>query len=383
MDKILIISRNFPPLIGGMERLVFNIYRQLGRQHHCGVVGPPGSGTFLHDQDQSYECRLQPVPFFMLSAIVKGLWASCRYKYRICIAGSGLTAPAAVIASKLCAMKSVTFVHGLDLIVKSRIYQLFFLPFIRRSDIVVANSHNTARLARLAGISGEKIVVLNPGVDMPGELSSRAEFKRQYGLEGKVLLLSAGRLVPRKGLAEFIRNSLPAVVEQHENAVLVIIGGEPENALKQTGGVVDEIRAAIEECNLENNVFMTGRVDDNVLAAAYQEADCFVFPLIDVSGDVEGFGMVAIEAAAHGLPTFAFKTGGVSDAVAEGSSGFLLKPGEYGSFSRALIDCLDNPGMLPSPASCRSFAERFEWDHFGKKLDRIIENLSAQASLEP
>jgi phosphatidylinositol alpha-1,6-mannosyltransferase len=382
MQKILIISRNFPPLIGGMERLVFNIYRQLGKQHECGVIGPPGSGSFLRSQNQSYECRLQPVPFFVLSATFKGLWASCRNKYTICIAGSGLTAPAVVIASKLCAMKSVTFVHGLDLIVKSRIYQLVFLPFIRRSDIVVANSHNTARLARKAGIPEEKIVVLHPGVDIPDKPSTRRDFRKQYNLEGKSLLLSAGRLVPRKGLAEFIRYSLPAVVERHEKTMLVIIGSEPENALKRTNSVVKDIQSAMEERGLEDNVLMTGRVDDDVLAAAYEEADCFVFPLLDVSGDVEGFGMVAVEAAAHGLPTIAFNAGGVGDAIAEGESGFLLAPGDYEGFGLALIKCLDDPGMMPPPASCRSFAERFDWDRFGEKLGRIINSPSAKASPE-
>jgi phosphatidylinositol alpha-1,6-mannosyltransferase len=382
MEKILIISRNFPPLIGGMERLVFNIYQQLDKQHDCSVIGPPGSGAFLRDQDQSYECRLKPVPIFILSATFKGLWASCRYKYKICIAGSGLTAPAVVIASKLCAMKSVTFVHGLDLIVRSRVYQLVFLPFIRRSDIVVANSHNTARLAKLAGIPEEKIVVLHPGVDIPDKPSTRRDFRKQYNLEGKSLLLSAGRLVPRKGLAEFIRYSLPAVVERHENTMLVIIGSEPENALKRTNSVVKDIQSAMEERGLEDNVLMTGRVDDDVLAAAYEEADCFVFPLLDVSGDVEGFGMVAVEAAAHGLPTIAFNAGGVGDAIAEGESGFLLAPGDYEGFGLALIKCLDDPGMRPSPTSCRSFAARFDWDRFGEKLAHIINSPSTKASLE-
>jgi phosphatidylinositol alpha-1,6-mannosyltransferase len=382
MKRILIITRNFPPLVGGMERLVFNIYKQLAKHYDCDVIGPPGSGASVQDNHQSYACRLHPVPIFILSAIFKGLRASSSRKYGICIAGSGLTAPVAVIVSTIRGLKSIAFIHGLDLIVRSRIYQLIFIPFIRHSDIVVANSRNTARLAEQAGIPTERIVILHPGVDMPDESQTIEEFRKRYNLEGKSLLLSAGRLIPRKGLAEFIRYALPAVARNHRDTVLVIVGSEPENALNRTDSVLNDIQSGIKEHSLEEHVLMTGRIDDNSLRAAYEEADCFIFPLREVPGDVEGFGMVAVEAAAHGLPTVAFAEGGVSDAVAEGESGFLVTPGDYEGFSRTLIKYLDDPDVMPSPASCRAFAERFNWDRFGDRLLHIINSTPAQTSLD-
>jgi len=382
MKRLLLITRNFPPLVGGMERLVFNIYKQLAEQHDCDVIGPPGSRASVQDNHHSYECKLQPVSIFILSAIFKGLRASFSRKYGICIAGSGLTAPVAVIVSKIHDLKSITFVHGLDLIVRNRIYQSIFIPFIRRSDIVVANSRNTAMLAEQAGIPTERIVILYPGADMPDESQTVERFRKRYKLEGKSLLLSAGRLIPRKGLAEFIRYALPAVVRKHRDTVLVIVGSEPENALNRTDNVLEDIKSAIEEYDLAEHVLMTGRIDDNSLQAAYGEADCFIFPLREVPGDVEGFGMVAVEAAAHGLPTVAFAEGGVSDAVAEGESGFLVTPGDYEGFGRTLIKYLDDPDVMPSQASCRAFAERFNWNRFGDRLRHIINSTSAEASLE-
>lgn len=382
MKRILIITRNFPPLIGGMERLVFNIYKQLSKQHDCDVIGPPGSGAVMQDNHQSYECRLKPLSIFILLAIFKGLWTSFNRNYRVCIAGSGLTAPVAVIVSKIRGLKSITFVHGLDLVVQNRIYQSIFIPFIRQSDVVVANSHSTAKLAEKAGIPTERIVILQPGVDMPCESQTSGEFRKQYNLEGKSLLLSAGRLIPRKGLAEFIRQALPAVVRKHNDAVLVIVGSEPENALNRTHSVLEDIKSAISERDLAEHVVLTGRIDDNTLQAAYREADCFIFPLKSVAGDVEGFGMVAVEAAAHGLPTIAFSEGGVSDAVAEGESGFLVTPGDYKSFSQTLINYLDDPGSTLSPTSCRDFAERFNWNQFGDRLHNIVNSTSAQTPLE-
>jgi phosphatidylinositol alpha-1,6-mannosyltransferase len=382
MKRFLLITRNFPPLIGGMERLVFNIYKQLAKHHDCDVIGPPGSGASVQDIHQSYECRLNPVPIFILSAIFKGIRASSSRNYRACIAGSGLTAPVAVIVSKIRGLKSITFVHGLDLIVRNRFYQLIFIPFIRRSDIVVANSHNTEKLAEQAGVLPEKIILLHPGVDLPGETPPQQEFRQQYQLQGKSILLSVGRLIPRKGLAEFIRHALPAIVEQHRNTILVIIGSEPENALSRSDKTLDAIKTAIRENSLEQHVLMTGHTDEHTLQAAYREADCFIFPLKDIPGDVEGFGMVAVEAAAHGLPTVAFSEGGVSDAVSEGESGFLISPGDYDTYSQTLIGCLKGTIAMPSASSCRAFAECFHWDNFGDRLRRIVNSTPAQTSLE-
>jgi len=382
MKRILIITRNFPPLVGGMERLVFNIYKQLRTHFDCDIVGPTGSGVVLQNGQKAWECRPSPVSVFIVTALLKSFWATARNEYQVCIAGSGVTALIAVIISRLRGIHSITFIHGLDLIANNRIYQKIFVPFIIYSDIVVANSHNTARLAEKVGVPGNKITILHPGVDMPEEKRGHRNFRESHNLQGKSLLLSVGRLIPRKGLAEFIRYSLPAVVRQHNNTAFVIIGSEPEDALDRGGQVLKDIKVAIAETGLEQHVILVGPVEESVLQAAYREADFFIFPLREMPGDVEGFGMVAVEAAAFGLPTIAFSEGGVSDAVKQGESGFLVAPGDYDAFSKIMINCLNNTVPAPSPASCRAFAERFQWDSFGDRLRRIVNSTPAQTSLE-
>jgi phosphatidylinositol alpha-1,6-mannosyltransferase len=380
MKRILIITRNFPPLVGGMERLVFNIYKQLRTHFDCDIVGPTGSGVVLQNGQKAWECRPSPVSVFIVTALLKSFWATARNEYQVCIAGSGVTALIAVIISRLRGIHSITFIHGLDLIANNRIYQKIFVPFIKYSDIVVANSHNTAWLAEKVGVPGNKITILHPGVDMPEEKRGHRNFRESHNLQGKSLLLSVGRLIPRKGLAEFIRYSLPAVVRQHNNTAFVIIGSEPEDALDRGGQVLKDIKAAIAETGLEQHVILVGQVEEPVLQAAYREADLFIFPLRGMPGDVEGFGMVAVEAAAFGLPTIAFSEGGVSDAVKQGESGFLVAPGDYDAFSKITINCLNNTVPAPSPACCRAFADRFQWDSFGDRLRRMVISTSAQAS---
>ena len=382
MQRVLIITRNFPPLVGGMERLVFNIYKQLRTHFDCDIVGPTGCGVVLRNGLKAWECRPSPVSVFIVTALVKSFRATARNEYQVCIAGSGVTALIAVIISRLRGIHSITFIHGLDLVANNRIYQKIFVPFIKYSDTVVANSHNTARLAEKAGVPGNKITVLHPGVDMPEETRGDRNFRESHNLQGKSLLLSVGRLIPRKGLAEFIRYSLPAVIRQHNNTAFAIIGSEPEDALDRGGQVLKDIQAAIAETGLEQHVILAGRVEESVLQAAYREADFLIFPLRETPGDVEGFGMVAVEAAAFGLATIAFSEGGVSDAVKQGESGFLVAPGDYEAFSKTVINCLNNTVPAPSPDSCRAFAGRFHWDRFGDRLRHIVISTSAQASRE-
>lgn len=372
MKKLLVISRNFPPLVGGMERLVLNIYEQLNNRFHCDLVGPRGSQESVSGNYKVYECMVTPLPAFLVTAMLKSIRAVAGNSYSACIAGSGVTAPIALLASRLRRIPCITFVHGLDLIVKNRTYQKVFMPAIRHSDMVIANSTNTARLAEEAGIDPSRISILHPGVQLPETAENGTTFRDRYHLHDRRILLSVGRLIPRKGLAEFISQSLPAIVASQPDTLLVIIGSEPENALQQGGSLTKHINDSIRDHHLEGNVLMIGHVDDDILQAAFSESDLFVFPLHAVAGDVEGFGMVAVEAAAFGLPCIAFSEGGVSDAIHPGRSGFLITSGDYQSFSQTIIGCFQGTIECPSPVSCREHAALFQWETFGDKLARIV-----------
>ena len=115
---------------------------------------------------------------------------------------------------------------------------------------------------------------------------------------------------------------------------------------------------------------MVGSCDDAALAEAYQGADVHVFPVRHVDGDVEGFGMVAIEAAAHGLPTVAFRVGGVPDAVIDGSTGTLVEPGDYCIFARETLRWMEP--SIATRERCRSTARQFSWDRFNRQVGSAL-----------
>ena len=368
--RALMISRNLPPLTGGMERLNLHSYLALRPRFQTAVCGPSGVGQFLEEGDAVAEVKVASLSRFLVACQWKSLRLALRLRPRLVYSGSGLTAPATLVAARSVGAQAVCFLHGLDIIANHPVYRQLFLPAIQRQDRILVNSHYTATLAKEAGVHADRIRVVHPGVDLPdfsGREETRCAFRERFGLGGRPVLLAAGRLTARKGLAPFIRNSLPEIIQHEPETVLVIIGGEASQALQHRKGVVDDIRSAAKESGLESQFLLLGSVTDAELSQAYFAADLLVFPVLDRPGDVEGFGMVAVEAAAHGLRTVAFRVGGVADAVADDVSGWLLEPGDYSTMSRTVIHALQMTRGKESAGELkkvRQHAEGFRWEAF-------------------
>lgn len=369
--KILIVSRNFPPLVGGIERFLLNAVRQLHSEFQCDVIAPEGCEKSLNALQQGFACRVSSIPRFLFCA----LWTTLRKasSYQLLIAGSGVTAPIVVIAGKLFKKPSIVFVYGLDLIAANTVYQWLFVPFIRHADTVITISHNTAALARKKGV--KNIEILFPGVDIPETQPDANLFLQQYTLQNKTILLAVGRIIPRKGLAEFVEHCLSNLIKTCPDIVLVVIGDTPHQALQKNSNYMQQLQASIARQKLESYVHFIGTVDDEALHNAYAAAQVFIFPLRPVSGDVEGFGMVAVEAAAHGLPVVAFAEGGVTDAVSDQVSGKLVKSGDYAAFNQAILDILNSDEI--NADNCKTFAKQFSWENFGQNLRRYCANTIA------
>lgn len=376
--RVLFVTRNLPPLRGGMERLNQHLAIELADAFRLQVIGPKGCLSQLPTSIHVKEVRIRPLWFFLWQMLCHSLQLSLKTRPNIVLAGSGLTAPFAVLAARLTGGRCAIYVHGLDLVVQHRLYRAMWLPFLRRSDLCIANSHNTAQLAQDVGVPAGRITIIHPGVAMPGKgrQDGGDDFRLQHGLIAKKLLLSVGRLTTRKGLLEFVLHAMPDIVKNHSDVVLVIIGDEAPDALKGRGvGVISRLRACIRELGLDKHVLIMGACSDAELNAAYDAADVCVFPVCDRPGDVEGFGMVAVEAAAHGLPTVAFDVGGVSDAVAEGQSGHLVSSGDYAAFAKQIAEVLTVGRTRAVRESCRRFAAGFEWRYFGLKLRKQFSQL--------
>lgn len=372
MRRLLVITRNFPPLWGGMERLNWHMAEQLAQRYAVRLIAPQGAAAHAPPGVTVREVPLLPLPRFLITAARMARDEARAFKPEVVLAGSGLTAPIAVWAARACGARTAVYVHGLDITAPHPLYRALWLPALRRIDRVIANSTPTAQLAGEAGIAAARIAVVPPGVALPSpDATARQRFRQRWNLPpGAPVLLSVGRLTARKGLREFVADVLPIIARARPDVVLVIVGEAPANALHAEVQSPESIRETARAAGVDSNVRWLGSLTEKDLHDAYFGADVHVFPVRALPNDPEGFGMVALEAAAHGLATVAYATGGVVDAVADGVSGRLVKPGQPHAFAEAVLTLLHHP--LPSDPIL-AFAQQFAWSAFGQQLCSLLE----------
>lgn len=371
LARAIVVTRNLPPLVGGMERLVWHIVAELRAEYRVHVIGPAGCRPHLPDGVTASEVPIHPMLGYILGTKLATFWQALRLRPKLVVAGSGLTAPFAWLAARLTGARCVVYLHGLDIEARHPVYRTLWLPFFRHCDRVLVNSRFTRQLARSAGIPEARIAILNPGVALPdlhNAPEQSASFRRAHGLGEHPVILYVGRLTARKGLALFVQNILPQIITARPDARLVVIGDEPSHALHHRSGEKQRVTDAMASLNLGNRVLFLRNIDDQVLDAAYFAADVLVFPVQERPHDHEGFGMVAVEAAAHGLPTVAFASGGVADAVRDGVTGRLIAAGDTRAFAAAVVELIEQLEPSRRRAACRAFAKQFTWPSFGAML---------------
>lgn len=359
-----------------MERLNTYLLGALAEHLRVGLCGPSGASRFAEAAHEIRESAITPLPTFLLKSMWHSWRMAVRRRPRWIVAGSGLTAPMAWLAARRVGAQVAVYLHGLDIIAPSVVYRSLWLPFIRRCDVVLVNSRATMELALAKGVPRQRITIVNPGTEIPALDRRHAEqFRSARHLGQAPLMLSVGRLTQRKGLAEFVIHALPRIVSACPEALLVVIGDEASDALHGgNGGQKERILRLAGDAGVEGHIRFLGRCDEDDLHAAYQAANVHVFPVLSIPGDVEGFGMVALEAAAHGLPTVAFDVGGISDAVQSGVTGALVRPSRYDEFCEETLRYIGYDKALPDMGeSCRAFARARAWPVFVKNVQAALD----------
>ncbi len=367
--RILLITRNFPPLTGGMERLMFHLVTGLCEWADLTVVGPKGCAQHCPPGVKVYECPTG-LAGFLIFATLQGTRAHAAARFDLILGGSGLAAPVLALLRLFFGGKTVVFLHGLDLVVENYFYQRIFLPSIAKSDLIISNSNNTKRIAIGMGVKSEKVTVINPGTELPdiSQVQGRSAFCKRHDIHFRKIVLFVGRMTKRKGLSVFIEQCMPLILAEASEVGLIVVGDNPSQGLTSFGEREQVVRT-VEHEGLEERIRFLGQLEDEDLWACYAAADVQVFPLIDMPGDVEGFGMVAVEAAACGTPTVAFDVGGVGDAI-NSANGYLVPAGEYRKFSQAVLQVLDSGS--PAQECCIAHARQFSWDKHSEQIKSAL-----------
>jgi glycosyltransferase involved in cell wall biosynthesis len=261
-------------------------------------------------------------------------------------------------------------VHGKDLTFPPAPYQRLIRRDLRHAAVVLANSHATASEARRLGVDPERIKVLRLGFDVPAvsedehERTRRQLCRRMGVAEGSFIMLTLGRLIRRKGVAWFIENVIPRLPR---DAVYLVAGSGPAG---------EKIRSAWSDAGRPDTVRILGSVDDATRELLLVGSDVFVMPNVPVPGDMEGFGLVAIEATHRGTPVIASDLEGIRDAVVDGVTGYACAALDAAAFVDRIVQCMNDRAGLRRAA--REF-ERAARNRFSR--DAMTADLAAALRL--
>lgn len=275
----------------------------------------------------------------------------------------------------------VSMAHGRDVTLDVGVYQQWLPKVFSALDLLIPVSAATASASNQRGMSVSRTAVIPNGIDVGRfPIPVSREKGRQILLEllpalgrpfrdARMVVTSVGRHVERKGFDWFIQSVLPALPAD----VLYVIAGEGE----RTATIKEKaIRAGV-----ANQVSFVGRLTERQLAALYAGSDLFVMPNVPVEGDMEGFGVVLLEAAMSGLPVVASSLEGIRDAITDGENGFLVEPKDSAGYVErimALYEDLDFSRQ--SGLRARAFVQsKFDWTSIANEFRATLHEVTPRS----
>jgi len=361
-SQFLYITRKFPPSIGGMERFNFKLSQYFKNEEDYQFISYGGGNRWL---------------FFVLPWIfLKALWICCRQPIYCIYVSDGLLAPLGYILKCLTQKRVVCNIHGRDIALALWIYQLVVPWCLRRLDAIICVSEELKKECIQRKIDPRAITVIPNGVDLEDfskpateQQHQAIETKAATPLNGRNIMITVGRLVPKKGIHSFIENILPLIVKKCPNVLYLIAGDGP---------LKDTIQEEINDHQLQENARLLGKLDMNsgLTAALYNIADIFVMPNIPVKDDMEGFGIVAIEGGAAGIPVVASNVDGISQAIIHQKNGFLIEHTDYTQFAKTIIHLLNNKSDSHQfGAKAKQYVEEhYSWKTIAHRYLTIFKN---------
>lgn len=378
MKKILLMSEIFPPTHGGSGRWFSEIYSRFPRQGVAFLVG-------ANDASSGVDSRsAHPIYRFELSSTEWGLrsltglrfyWRVWRKLKSVVKAENidqvhcGRVLPEGLPAMMLKISSGIPYscyVHGEDVETALSSRELTWLTqqVMNRAERIVCNSENSFRILKEKwGLGEEKCIVMTPGVDVdhfcPGQNSPKPQ-----GWEGKINILTVGRLQRRKGQDMMIR-ALPMLASAFPNINYAIVGGGHER---------QALEALADEMGVTAMVQFLGEVDDAQMVACYRHCDLFALPNRRVGNDDEGFGMVLLEAQSCGRPVLAGASGGTRETLEDGVTGILVDCTAPENIVDAVTELLGSPEKLDRMGDAgRQYVEsRFSWETLAQRARDIF-----------
>ena len=375
MRPTLIVTNDFPPRQGGIQSFVHELARRLPPEQ-LTVYAPAWDGAAQFDAKQPFEVIRHPTSL-MLPVPSVTRRAAAIVKTRHCEAVIfGAAAPLGLITPALRRAgvgKAIAITHGHEA-------GWAALPGARallrrigdQTDVVTyLGEYFRLRLASaLSPAAAARMTRLHPGVDAAHfrpDPEARETIRARYGLAGRPVVVCVSRLVRRKGQDTLLK-AWPKIKEKVPSAALLIVSGGPREAA---------LHKLSERTGLAPSVHFTGPVPAAELPAHYAAGDVFAMPCRTRRGglDVEGLGIVYLEASATGLPVVGGDSGGAPDAILDGETGYVVSGRDTAALADRLVALLSDPATARAMGDKgRAWVERdWSWDLTAARLRALLE----------
>ena len=358
----LILTRSFPPEVGGMQNLMWGLSKSLSKLNMVKVFA---------DYHERYEEFDNKIGFSIERIGGPKLIRKYRKSYLIndflnknkninCIIADHWKSLELIKSSKkkICLIHSKEINHKKGSRLNTRV-----LNVLNKIDFVVSNSNFTKNLAVELGVKEEKIVVINPGIDPASEIQ-----KKDLELAEKIFnsksnrLITVSRFDKRKNHEKVIM-AIRNLKELYPNIVYVCVGYGDEE---------ENIKKLVNELNLNSQVIFLKNVSNNLKNALVAKSNIFVMPSIIHNKSVEGFGIAFVEAAQYGIPSIGGKDGGASDAIINEKTGLICDGNNLDEIYLSIDKLLKDHKYKVYGKAAKENSHKFHWDKVIESYKKIL-----------
>jgi phosphatidylinositol alpha-1,6-mannosyltransferase len=345
--RLLFVTQDFPPDVGGIQTYSWEVAHRLSnRVEHLAVVAPEQPNAASVDRTVPFSIHRLPGRSDLLLLSLLPALPTCVWRFRphVVFHAQWQTVGASILARFLFGWprRIVCAAHGRELLFNpatrypglGAAYDRLRQTLLHQVDAFLPVSHYTAGLLHERGVPPSRTHVVPNGTD-PTRFRPHdgTQLRQHLDLTARPLLLTVGRLVRRKGIDTVLR-ALPTIIQTCPDVAYVIAGTGPDRPR------LERLAACL---GVRDRLCFVGDIGHNRLPLYYSAADLFVMPARQDPPDVEGFGLVFLEANACGTPVIGARTGGIPEAIREGETGLLVPPNAPDALAATATHVLTNP----------------------------------------
>ncbi|MDB4613738.1 glycosyltransferase family 4 protein [Candidatus Pelagibacter sp.] len=357
----LIVTRSFPPELGGMQSLMWGLSKELSKNFMIKVFADFIDGHKEFDEQASFSIervggikllrkyrKAQLINEFIKENKIEGI-ISDHWKSLELIKSN---------KKKYCLIHSKEINHPKGTNLNKRV-----LNVLNNVEKVIANSEYTKNLAIDCGVHKEKIIVINPGIDPTEELDKKSLDKVESLLKVKSpRLITVSRFDKRKNHEKIVM-ALRNLKQIYPDIVYICVGHGDEE---------ENIKKLVKELNLDAQVMFFKDISNELKNALIAKSNIFVMPSVIHKKSVEGFGIAYVEAAQYGIPSLGGKDGGAADAIEHEKTGLICDGNNLDDIYSSINSMLENKKYLEYGKNAKDYVSKFYWSNIIEDYKKIL-----------